>query len=98
MKLTTLKFFDMDGKEVRQEDWAEALVLGAVKSTIEQYRQRALTNISRLVCATHGGKAALVFNVMGDPRQMSIEIRATACCDEFAQIAVQEAQKSWATE
>lgn len=93
-----LKFFDMDGKEVRQEDWAEALVLGAVKATIEQYRQRALTNVSQLVCAIHGSKAALVFNVMGDPQQMSIEIHATACCDEFAQIAVQEAQKSWATE
>lgn len=94
----TLKFFDMDGKEVRQEDWAEALVLGAIKATIEQYKQRALTNVSHLVCANHGGKAALVFNVIGNPQQMSIEIHATACCDEFAQIAVQTAQRSWATE
>lgn len=96
--MITLKFFDMDGREVRQEDWAEALVLGAVKAAIEQYKQRALANVSELVCATHGGTAALVFNVIGDPQQMSIEIHATACCDEFAQIAVQEAQRSWATE
>jgi hypothetical protein len=88
----------MDGKEVNQEDWADALVSGAVKATIEQYKQRALANVSQLVCATHGGKAELVFNVIGDPQQMTIEIHATACCDEFAQIAVQEAQKNWATE
>jgi Zn-dependent alcohol dehydrogenase len=96
--MITIKFFDMDSNEVRQEDWAEALVLGVIRNTVEQYKQRALANVSKLTCTTHGGRADLVFNVIGNPEQMSIEIHASACCDEFAQIAVQEAQKSWSTE
>lgn len=96
--MITVKFYDMNGNEVRQEDWAEALILGAINSTIEQYKQRALTNVSRLTCVIHGGTANLVFNIIGKPEQMSIEIHASACCDEFAQIAVQEAQNSWSTE
>jgi type II secretory pathway pseudopilin PulG len=96
--LITIKFFDIDGNEARQEDWAEALVLGVINNTIEQYKQRALANVSKLTCTTHGGRTDLVFNVTENPEQMSIEIHATACCDEFAQIAVQKAQKSWSTE
>lgn len=96
--MIAVKFFDMNGNEVRPEDWAEALILGAINNIIEQYKQRALANVSGLTCVTHGGIANLVFNIIGNPEQMSIEIRASACCDEFAQVAVQVAQNSWSTE
>ncbi len=96
--MITVKYYDMNGNEVRQEDWAEALTLGVINSAIEQYKQRALANVSKLTCTIHGDTANLTFSVVGKPEQMSIEIQASACCDEFAQIAVQEAQNSWATD
>lgn len=92
-----LHFFDMDGNEVSSENWADALVSGAVKVTIEQYTQRATKNVSAMVCPTHGGKAQLEFNVTGTPEQPKIEIHAISCCDEFAQEAIKEAHRSWAT-
>lgn len=44
----------MDGNEVSSENWADALVLGAVKATVEQYTQRATKNVSTMICPTHG--------------------------------------------
>jgi len=95
--MITLKYYDLDGREVRPEDWANALVMGTVKNVIDQYQQRALARVAEISCPVHGGTAKLTFHVKGTSDQPSIQIEATSCCDEFAQKAVVVAQNSWAT-
>lgn len=93
----TLRYFDMDGKEIGSDKWADSLITGAIKASIDQYIQRATENVSQMVCPVHGGKAELTFHVTGIPDNPSIEIKATSCCDDFAEKALEEAQRSWST-
>lgn len=95
--MITLKYYDMDGREVRPEDWANALVMDVVPNVIEQYQQRALARVAGISCPVHGDTATLTFHVKGTPDQPSIEIESSGCCDEFAQKAFKVAQNSWAT-
>lgn len=94
----TWHYFDMDGNEVSADQWADSIVSGVIRSAIEKYAYRAVEKVSQMTCSVHGGKAKLTFNVTGIPKNPSIRIHATSCCDEFTQEALQEANRSWPTE
>jgi len=90
-----VKYFDMDGNEIDPNKWENMLHIGIVRKMLEQYQQRAIEKVSQLTCPQHGGKAELTFEVTGVPDNPTIGIHAVACCDEFAQTAVEEARRSW---
>jgi hypothetical protein len=92
-----MQFFDLNGNEVSEDEWADALTRGLVHQVIDEYQQRAKNNVAGMVCPKHGGTASLSFTVSGDPESAQIDIKAEACCDEFAQAAIREAYRSWPT-